>query len=175
MSGPTTVLVFGTFDGLHEGHRYFLRRARSLGDRLVVSLSRDEFVRAFKAKSPRHDETQRRLRLEASGLADAVHLSDPVPGSYDILAKTRPDIVCLGYDQDALEGNLRRWLQAGRWGGRLVRVERKPGGIQKGSNGLDPTSRSWGDRGKGEGSGCRRSSFHCQVGEAVEQLRKTLG
>jgi FAD synthetase len=126
MRRAKSVLVFGTFDSLHAGHRYFLRRCRSLGDRLVVSLSRDEFVRSFKGKTPRYDENRRRVGLEASGLADAVVLSDPVPGSYEILVKTRPEIVCLGHDQDALENDLRGWLHAGRWGVRLVRMERGP-------------------------------------------------
>jgi len=145
MRTPKTVLVFGTLDVLHAGHRYFLRRAKSLGDRLAVSLSRDDFVRSFKGKIPRYNENERRLRLEASGLADVVYLSDSVPGSYDILVKTRPDIVCLGYDQDELEENLRSWLQARRWGIRLVRLERKPERDREGSKEFTPGSRSSGD------------------------------
>jgi FAD synthetase len=144
MKTPKTVLVFGTFDALHGGHRYFLRWAKSLGDRLVVSLARDDFVRSFKGKIPRYDENERRLRLEDSGLADAVCLSDPVPGSYDILVKTRPDIVCLGYDQDALAENLRSWLEAGRWGVRLVRLGRKPWADRPVKKELIPSSRSSG-------------------------------
>jgi glycerol-3-phosphate cytidylyltransferase len=38
-----TVLTYGTFDLLHIGHLNLLRRARELGDRLVVGLSTDEF------------------------------------------------------------------------------------------------------------------------------------
>jgi cytidyltransferase-like protein len=135
MSSSKTVLVFGTFDALHAGHRYFLQRARSLGDRLIVSLARDGFVRSYKDKIPRHDENERRFRLESSGLADMVYLSDPVPGSYDILVKTRPGVVCLGYDQHALEENLRSWLQTRQWRVRLVRLQRKPEGYFEGGRG----------------------------------------
>lgn len=122
------MLVFGTFDVLHAGHRYFLGRAKSLGDRLVVSLARDEFVRSFKGKIPKYNEDERLARLRASGLADRVCLSDPVPGSYDILLRVKPDLICLGYDQDSLEENLRSWLESGRSQTPLVRLERSPQG-----------------------------------------------
>jgi glycerol-3-phosphate cytidylyltransferase len=38
-----TVITYGTFDLLHVGHVNLLRRARALGDRLVVGLSTDDF------------------------------------------------------------------------------------------------------------------------------------
>ena len=43
--GGRTVLTYGTYDFLHIGHINLLRRARELGDRLVVGLSTDEFNR----------------------------------------------------------------------------------------------------------------------------------
>lgn len=46
-----TVLAHGCFDVLHIGHIKLLKRARSLGDELVVSLLADEFVKV--AKGPR--------------------------------------------------------------------------------------------------------------------------
>ena len=85
-----TVLVFGTFDLLHAGHRFLLGEARRRGDRLVVSLARDEFVRTWKGKQPRHPEAERARRLKESGLADEVYLSDPVPRSFALLARVRP-------------------------------------------------------------------------------------
>jgi FAD synthetase len=111
MHTPKTVMVFGTFDALHLGHRHFLRSAKSLGDRLIVSLARDEFVRSFKGKTPLHDEQQRLARLDESGLVDKVYLSDPEPGSYHLLLKVKPDLICLGFDQDSLEENLLSWLK----------------------------------------------------------------
>lgn len=39
----TTVLTYGTFDLFHIGHVRLLRRARALGDRLVVGVSTDDF------------------------------------------------------------------------------------------------------------------------------------
>lgn len=48
LCGNTIVYTGGTFDLFHAGHAAFLKRARSLGDALVVSLNRDDFVARFK-------------------------------------------------------------------------------------------------------------------------------
>lgn len=121
-----TVLVFGTFDALHSGHRYFLRQAKNLGDRLVVSLARDEFVRSFEGKNPMDGESERTARLRDTGLVAEVYLSDRIPGSYDLLLEVKPDLVCLGYDQDLLEENLRSWLQSRGVQIPLVKLHRAP-------------------------------------------------
>lgn len=126
------MLAFGTFDALHSEHRYFLGRAKSLGHRLVVSLARDEFVRSFKGKIPKYNEDERLARLRASGLVDRVCLSDPVPGSFDILSRVKPDLICLGYDQDSLEENLRNWLEGRRSQTPLLKLERSPQGYRDG-------------------------------------------
>ena len=128
MSNAKTVVVFGTFDALHSGHRFFLRQAKKRAERLIVSLSRDEFVRSIKGRQPVHTENERAARLRESGLADEVHLSDPVPGSYELLLKTKPDLICLGYDQDLLQKSLRDWLVVKQWRLPLVRLPRSPEG-----------------------------------------------
>ena len=46
------VITYGTFDLLHYGHINILRRAKELGDYLVVCLSTDEFRSARRATSP---------------------------------------------------------------------------------------------------------------------------
>jgi len=45
-----TVITYGTFDLFHRGHLNLLRRARALGDRLIVALSTDEFNLRMKNK-----------------------------------------------------------------------------------------------------------------------------
>jgi len=125
-------VVFGTFDRLHEGHVRFLGEARRRGDRLVALVSRDEFVRAFKSKQPVNPEQHRRRRLTELGLVDEALLSDPVPGTFEILRRLAPDLVCLGYDQDQLQESLEDWLKASSLDIPILRLPRFPVGRQPG-------------------------------------------
>ena len=105
------VLVFGSFDGLHPGHVFFLKKAGELGD-VIVSLPTDETVRLFKGKAPKFTYEARKRALETSGLVSEVHQSDRNPGTYTILATTRPDFVFFGYDQSALKADFTTYLKA---------------------------------------------------------------
>ncbi len=92
------VLAGGVFDIIHPGHVYFLRKAKELGDLLIVVVARDVNVVKFKGVQPIHSE---KLRLE---LVSAVRYVDAaVLGNENDLMitveKIRPDIVALGYDQ----------------------------------------------------------------------------
>ncbi len=66
-----TVITYGTFDILHVGHINLLRRARALGDRLVVGLSTDEFNQG-KHKSALLNYDNRKAVLEAIRYVDEV-------------------------------------------------------------------------------------------------------
>lgn len=65
------VITYGTYDLLHAGHINLLRRAKALGDYLVVALSTDEF-NAGKHKSAYHSYEDRKLILEAIRYVDEV-------------------------------------------------------------------------------------------------------
>ncbi|MDR5744499.1 glycerol-3-phosphate cytidylyltransferase [Caballeronia sp. LZ029] len=67
-----TVITYGTFDLLHVGHLNLLRRARALGDRLVVALSTDEFNLDMKNKRTVIPYEDRRHMLEALRCVDLV-------------------------------------------------------------------------------------------------------
>ena len=105
-----TVLVFGTFDILHRGHRWFLAQAASRGDRLVAVVSRDRFVLEWKGRRPTADEKTRREALMEAGLVDEAVFSDPEVGSYEVLRRAAPDVICLGHDQSALKDDLEAFL-----------------------------------------------------------------
>ncbi len=66
------VITYGTFDLLHYGHINLLRRAKALGDYLVVGLSTDEFNSVEKNKKTFFPYEQRRLLLEAIRYVDLV-------------------------------------------------------------------------------------------------------
>ena len=100
------VMVFGVFDGLHQGHRWFLREARKQGDELIVVVASDETVRLLKKKNPAQSESERLRALEAIPELSRAVLGDAQMGSYAVLKKYQPDVICLGYDQDALAEDL---------------------------------------------------------------------
>jgi glycerol-3-phosphate cytidylyltransferase len=65
------VITYGTFDLLHYGHVNLLRRAKSLGDYLIVALSTDEF-NAMKNKRAFFSYAERKMLLEAIRYVDLV-------------------------------------------------------------------------------------------------------
>lgn len=107
-----TVLVFGTFDLIHPGHIFFLNQARQHGDRLVASVARDVFVAEKKGRQPLHSEDERIARIMSTGLVEDAVLSDSETGTYSVIGRFNPDVICLGHDQRDLEADLNRWTAA---------------------------------------------------------------
>lgn len=66
------VITYGTFDLLHYGHINLLRRAKSLGDYLIVALSTDEFNWNEKHKTSYFSYAERKAMLEAIRYVDLV-------------------------------------------------------------------------------------------------------
>ena len=66
------VITYGTFDLLHYGHINLLRRAKALGDYLIVALSTDEFNDREKHKRCYFSYDERKLLLEAIRYVDLV-------------------------------------------------------------------------------------------------------
>ena len=66
------VITYGTFDLLHYGHINLLRRARELGDYLIVAVSTDEFNWNEKQKKCYFPYEERRQMLEAVRYVDMV-------------------------------------------------------------------------------------------------------
>ncbi len=65
------VITYGTYDLLHRGHVNLLKRAKAMGDHLVVGLSSDEF-NAIKNKKSFYSYEERKLVLEAVRYVDEV-------------------------------------------------------------------------------------------------------
>lgn len=104
------VLVFGTFDGLHSGHLFFLRSAKAQGTVLIVAVARDEHVKLLKDKRPAISEQKRLEAVKRLKSVDEAYMCDEELGTYDLLAMARPDLIVLGYDQQTLEKDLIRWM-----------------------------------------------------------------
>ncbi len=65
------VITYGTFDVLHFGHINLLKRAKALGDYLIVGLSTDEF-NELKGKKSYYSYEQRKTILENLRFVDLV-------------------------------------------------------------------------------------------------------
>ncbi|PEC84389.1 glycerol-3-phosphate cytidylyltransferase [Bacillus cereus] len=65
------VITYGTFDLLHWGHINLLKRAKGLGDYLIVAVSSDEFNK-IKNKKSYHSYENRKMMLEAIRYVDEV-------------------------------------------------------------------------------------------------------
>lgn len=91
------VLTYGTFDLLHYGHIRLLKRAKALGDYLIVAVSTDEF-NIKKHKKSYHDYKTRKEMLEAIRYVDLVIPEDTWEQKIDDVKKYHVDIVVMGSD-----------------------------------------------------------------------------
>lgn len=109
----TKALIFGTFDKLHKGHIYFIRKASEIVNdadentdkstskksELYVVVARDKNVSKLKNKEPRDNELARMMNVYMLGLAKKVVLGDD-EDFFKVIDEIKPNIICLGYDQD---------------------------------------------------------------------------
>ena len=98
VDGEVLVLTNGCFDLLHPGHIDYLRRARKLGDRLIVLVNDDASVSNLKGSHrPINDLNFRRQMLAALECVDYVcHFSTPTPAMQ--IEAIQPDILVKGGD-----------------------------------------------------------------------------
>lgn len=104
------VLVFGTFDGLHAGHEFFLRSAKARGTELAVGVARDAHVQQFKSHKPTVAEGRRLKQIEELPYVDSARLCDEDISSFQIIEDLSPDLIVLGHDQNDLEIALITWM-----------------------------------------------------------------
>ena len=91
------ILTYGTFDLLHFGHIEILRRAKALGDYLIVALSTDEF-NALKGKKAYHNYETRKKMLEAIRYVDLVIPEEKWEQKISDVEKYQVDVVVMGSD-----------------------------------------------------------------------------
>ena len=91
------ILTYGTFDLLHYGHINLLKRAKALGDYLVVAVSTDSF-NELKGKKAYHNYETRKMMLEAVRDVDLVIPEENWEQKIDDVKKYDIDIVVMGSD-----------------------------------------------------------------------------
>lgn len=93
-----TVITYGTFDLLHQGHLNLLRRAKELGDYLIVGVTSDTFDRERGKFNVRNNVLERVDAVRATGYADEVIIEDYVGQKIDDILKYNVDIFAIGSD-----------------------------------------------------------------------------
>jgi FAD synthetase len=109
------VLASGVFDLVHYGHIRFIEEAKKLGgenSRLVVIVARDKTVERLKGRRPIIPEDQRRAVVESLKPVDEAILGYEDLSFEETIAKIKPDIIAVGYDQRSIENDVRAFIKA---------------------------------------------------------------
>ncbi len=94
-----TVITYGTFDLLHYGHIFLLKRAAALGDRLIVGVSTDAFV-AQKGKQVVFPLEKRMEMVRDLRFVDLVIPEQDMAQKIEDIRKYSADIFVLGSDYE---------------------------------------------------------------------------
>lgn len=94
----TKVITYGTYDMLHQGHLNLLRRAKELGDYLIVGVTSDSFDRGRGKLNVRNNVLERVEAVKATGYADEVIIEDYLGQKIDDIQKYDVDIFAIGSD-----------------------------------------------------------------------------
>ena len=103
------ILVFGTFDIFHKGHEFFLKEAKKYGN-LEVVVARDSTVKKVKGIFPLNNELTRLKVIKSLDYVDKAVLGNKA-NKYKIIEELKPDIICLGYDQNSFTKDLKKKIK----------------------------------------------------------------
>ena len=96
----TKVMGFGTFDGLHPGHLFFLEELKKHGDESVLVIARDHNVQKIKGRAPLKSEDERLAAIQETHMVDHAELGNE-QDFYKCIRDHQPHCIALGYDQQA--------------------------------------------------------------------------
>jgi cytidyltransferase-like protein len=105
---PKAGIVFGVFDGLHDGHRYLITECAKHCETLVVVVTLDAVVSLLKNHPPKYSYEERVEAIRNFNSDLIIVPSDPTLGGWSILERYHPDIIFLGYDQHAIDREMTR-------------------------------------------------------------------
>jgi len=119
------VLVGGCFDIIHYGHIHFLKKAKALGDYLIVALESDKNIKRLKGeKRPIHGQNQRREMLESLHFVDQVIvLADEMKDKdyWKLVKVVNPQVIAVTAGDPIIE---KKRKQAQEIGATLIEIPR---------------------------------------------------
>ncbi len=92
------VITYGTYDLLHEGHINLLRRAKELGDYLIVGVTSDSFDRGRGKLNVKNNVLERVEAVKQTGYANEIVIEDYVGQKIDDIQRYDIDIFAIGSD-----------------------------------------------------------------------------
>lgn len=92
------VITYGTYDLLHQGHINLLRRAKELGDYLIVGVTSDSFDKERGKLNVSNNVLERVEAVKATGYADEIIIEDYLGQKIDDIQKYDVDIFAIGSD-----------------------------------------------------------------------------
>lgn len=92
------VITYGTYDLLHQGHINLLRRAKELGDYLIVGVTSDSFDRGRGKLNVRNNVLERVEAVKATGYADKVIIEEYMGQKIDDIQRYNVEIFAIGSD-----------------------------------------------------------------------------
>lgn len=105
------VITYGTFDLLHQGHINLLRRAKELGDYLIVGVTSDSFDVGRGKLNVRNNVLERIEAVKATNYADEVIIEDYLGQKIDDIQKYDVDIFAIGSDWEGKFDYLKEYCQ----------------------------------------------------------------
>ena len=104
------VITYGTFDLFHVGHLNILKRAKALGDYLVVAVSSDKF-NAIKGKKAYHSVEDRVAILEAIEFVDEVIVEEDWDQKISDVQEHQIDVFVMGDDWKGKFNHLKEYCE----------------------------------------------------------------
>lgn len=94
----TKVITYGTYDLLHYGHLRLLRRAKELGDYLIVGVTSEDFDKSRGKINVQQSLAERMEAVRATGLADEIIVEEYEGQKIDDIRRYHADIFTVGSD-----------------------------------------------------------------------------